>query len=276
MNQNKTILITGATSGIGKALATGLSRHGYQLILIYRNLEKAEKVRREILGQNDKSHIELMYCDLSKLETVNQLCSQLLNKKIDIICNCAGALFTKRTLTQDGFESNFVVNYLASFLLTTKFLNSQPNYPTTIINLSGELHRFFKMDLDDLQYQKSFHFIKAGAISMLQRIMFTKSLIRHYPHTNAYSYHPGRINTGLLDELPVYLKYPAKLASPFLSKSSVGADTAIWLTKKDPQTLVNGAYYIKRLEKKPSHYALNSQAGEQLWEKSMELLAPYY
>ncbi len=157
--KGKICIITGSNSGIGKETAIGLAEMGTTIVMVVRNQERGEKVRTEIIKQTGNNSVDLMICDLSSMGSIRHFVEEFKKKydRLDVLINNAGATFSKREVTSEGFERNFAVNYLGPFLLTHELLELlKSSAPSRIINVSSGLAKNGKVDLDDLQSEKSF------------------------------------------------------------------------------------------------------------------------
>ena len=147
-------IITGSNSGIGKETAIGLAKMGATIVMVVRDQERGEKARIEIVKQTGNNSVDLMICDLSSMSSIRHFAEEFKKKynRLDVLINNAGATFSKREVTSEGFERNFAVNYLGPFLLTHELLGLlKSSAPSRIINVSSGLAKNGKVDLDDLQ-----------------------------------------------------------------------------------------------------------------------------
>ena len=162
--KGKICLVTGSNSGIGKETALSLAKMGATVVMVVRNKERGEKAKKEIVKQSGNNSVDLMICDLSSMESIRQFAEEFKkkHKRLDVLTNNAGASFSKREVTPEGFERNFAVNYLGPFLLTHELLDLlKSSAPSRIINVSSGLAKDGKVDLDDLQSEKNYPRTKA-------------------------------------------------------------------------------------------------------------------
>ena len=155
----KICMITGANSGIGKATALGLGRMGATVVMVCRSRERGEAAMADIKAQNENQSIDPLIADLSSQEAVNQLVHEFNEKyeQLHVLVNNAGIYRTKRTVTVDGIETHFAVNYLAPFLLTNLLINTlKTSAPARVVNVSGTYHRKATMNFDDLMFEKDY------------------------------------------------------------------------------------------------------------------------
>lgn len=273
-NLRRTFLITGANAGIGLATAQLLAHPDHHLILLVRNLEKAEKTIKALTTLHPSASCEVLMCDLSSQESIHQAAAAFYqnHSSLDVLINNAGVYHNRRTLTKEGFEETFAVNHLAPFLLTHLLLPAlQKGTNARIITVSSELHKRGKIHLDDLQLEKNYSGSRAYNQSKLANILFTRTLAKK-DATQSISVnclHPGVIATNLMREFPELLQ---KILRLFFSTPEQGAQTSVYLaTSTDKDACSSGNYFIKKKIACTSKEALDEKMGEILWEKSMEL-----
>ena len=202
--QNKTVLITGSTDGIGKETAIELAKKGATVLIHSRSSEKGEQVVTEIKSLTSNNNIEFFSADFTSLNQV-KLLSNKINEKyesLDVLINNAGVYMKKRVLTEDRNETTFQVNHLAHFLLTNLLLDIiKKNNPSRIINVSSMAHSS-AINFNDLQNEKNYSGYGAYALSKLANILFTFKLADKLRNTKitVNCLHPGVINTKLLRE----------------------------------------------------------------------------
>ncbi|KAI7893067.1 short-chain dehydrogenase/reductase SDR [Mucor mucedo] len=247
---DKTILITGASDGIGKETAIALSQMNAQrVIMACRASEKSERAFRDISSK--KANVILEHIDLSDLASVKEFVDRILQKKIrlDVLINNAGVILSERSVTIDGFEMQFATNFLGHFLLTELLLKKNVfNNKARIINLSSHAMLFGKIDFEDIHFQdRKYSGWKAYTQSKLANVMYANYLNRTYAHITSYSVHPGMVrtrfanNSGLFHVLDMIF-YPLFY---LLSKSpSEGAATSIYLASSPNVEDQGGIYWF--------------------------------
>ncbi len=272
--KEKIVIITGATSGIGKVTAIQLAKEGMHLILPVRNMEKGKKTLDEIQTLTGNSNIKLYPCDLESLDSVRNFAQNFLNdyNKLDILINNAGVRYSKKELTKDGFEKNFAINHLAQFLLTFLLLDILKNTENSrIISVSSEAHRFTNINFDDLQSEKNFNNFKAYGQSKLANILFIKKLatLLEGTSTTANCLHPGVVATNLFDKMGGIMK---NIFNLFMITPEKGAETTIYLAISDEVKNISGAYFKKKKTATSTPFSNNKEAADKLWEVSKRLL----
>ncbi|OIP56990.1 MAG: hypothetical protein AUK34_10475 [Ignavibacteria bacterium CG2_30_36_16] len=274
--KNKTCIITGGNSGIGKAAAVGLARFGANIILVVRNRFRGEAALKEIITLTGNKNIEIQLCYLSSFESIKECADNIRShhKKIDILINNAGAYFSKRHVTKDGIEATFQVNYLSRFLLTNLLLDLiTKNGGGKIINVNGEYHRHGKINFNDLQMKKRYTGMCAACRAKLADLLFVYELsskLKGFP-VNVNALHPGIVATNAVENDPdasMMRKILYWLAKPFLSSPEKGAETILYLASNDEAKNVTGKYFINNKIAASSSSSLDKEAAKKLWKES--------
>jgi len=274
--KGKVCLVTGATSGIGKATATALAAQGATVVIGCRNREKGEAVKQEIARATGNTSLDLMVADLASIESTKQGAADFLARypKLDVLVNQAGLYLNQRTLTPEGLETVFVVNHLSYFLLSNLLLPTlKAAAPSRIVNGSGGVEAAGKIDFDDLQGEKKFSSFKALAQSKLGNFLFTYEMARRLEGTGvtANIMQPGGVKTELGKGQGGFFGFMLRLARPLFSTPEQGADTLVWLASAPELAAVSGKYFVKRKEAKSSARSHDKQLAARLWKVSAEL-----
>lgn len=277
----KTVVITGANTGIGYETAKELASRGARVILGCRNAQKAEAAVDRLVADTRNSNVSWKLLDTSSMESVRTFAAEVLKAtdRVDVLINNAGTSGpNERCVTEDGFEVTFATNYLGHFLLTNLLLPTlKHSAPSRIISVSSVAYAFGNMDFADLQSTSGkFSAGKAYSNSKLATVLFTKELARRLDGTGvtANVLHPGVVNTPLSRSLmkvgePVF----GILSTVFGVKSLVeGAQTSIHLAVADEVSDVSGAYFKDCKRKTPSGRGTDLVAASKLWEASCQLL----
>lgn len=274
MDQAKTIVITGASDGIGAAAARRLHRDGHQVVIVGRAPQKTRAVAREIGA-------DYHLADFCRLDDVRRLAAELktAHPRIDVLANNAGGIFGDRAKTADGFEKTFQVNHLAPFLLTRLLMDPLTAGKAAVIQTASIGARLTgKVVLDDLDHDRDFTALRAYGTAKLENILFTKELHRRY-HAQGIStaaFHPGSVATSFATESDSLLKYITgnRLGRAFLTTPEKGAEQLVWLAAGRPGIdWISGTYYEKRRPAKRNNpQALDADLARRLWDRSEELL----
>lgn len=270
----QTIVITGASDGIGAEAARALARLGHEVIVVGRNREKTAAVAREL---NARHYL----VDFAELDEVRSLAALLLERhpRIDVLANNAGGIFTPaRQVTDDGFEMTFQVNYLAPFLLTHLLLDRLTSCRGAVINTSSLANRLYgRIDLSDLNAEGHYDPTRAYGNAKLAQILFTRELHRRLGGQGlaTAAFHPGIVGTGFSRAPGSSMEgvYGNRLISKLLATPRKGADTLIWLasTARDG-TWPSGEYFTRRRAARANPQAKDRRLAEALWNRSEDML----
>src|SRR5215210_2013775 len=244
----RTVLVTGATAGIGKATALGLATMGAHLAITGRDLERTEIAAREIRTTGG-GQVDVFIADLSGLSEVRRLAHEVLEhlSRIDVLVNNAGGYWNTRHVTADGLERTFALNHLAPFLLTQLLLDRlTQSAPARVVTVSSNAHAQGRMDFDDLQGELSYAGSRAYNQSKLANVLFSYELARrlHGTSVTANALHPGVVSTSFGAEDPATVQ---RVFIPFLRRfmktPAQGAATSIYLASAPDLEQVTGRYF---------------------------------
>jgi NAD(P)-dependent dehydrogenase (short-subunit alcohol dehydrogenase family) len=269
--EGKTILVTGATDGIGYATAKHLTEEGAHVLLHGRSKEKGIDALTNISRASCSGRADLYLADFSSFSDIQRMANEIKreNKELHVLINNAGDFYKKRSLTDEGIEMTFAVNHLAPFLLTLLLLDLiKTSAPARIINVSSSAHKMIKqVDFDNLQGEKHYDPFEAYALSKLGNVLFSQLLSRRLAGSGVTvnSLHPGVVNTKLLKK------------SYDLDGISIeeGAETQIMLATAKEVGAVSGRYFQNSQEKRASDVALDENLQERFWQVSEALVRPY-
>jgi len=259
----KTILITGATDGIGKQSAIKLARMGARILIHGRNPEKAENVRLEIIQASNNPLVETVIADLQSLKQVRNLASEVKKRTdhLDVLINNAGVYMNKRRLSEDGYEMTFAVNHLAPFLLTNLLLDLlKKSSPSRVVTVSSVGHKMVYLNLADLQGKFFFWDWVAYCRSKLLNILFTFELSERLKGSGviANAVHPGVISSNLLKS--------ARLGSSMTVED--GADPIVYLASSPDLVTVSGKYFHRLKIGNSSALSKKVNLRKKIWEIS--------
>lgn len=267
--QGKVCLVTGATDGIGKEIARGLSRLGATVAVVGRNREKCERAVQET------SSASYFVADLSSQAEVRKLVEEFSSRyeRLDNLVNNAGVFLAEKRTTQDGIEYTLAVNHLAPFLMTNLLMDKlKKSAPSRIITTSSSAHKAGQIDFDDIQFEKRpYSGISAYSQSKLANILFTRELARRLAGTQvtANCFHPGAVRTNLVQGGSYGIMW--KAAGAFFISAKKGADTAVYLASSHQMTSVSGGYFVKRKQEKSSEVSYGEETAKKLWQLSENL-----
>jgi len=276
----KRILITGATSGVGKETAKALAAQGANLIIIARNVSKSKKLSDEIAQISNKNPA-IYIADLSLMQEVKNATQRIKAdfSDIDILINNAGLVMGDRKETKEGFEYTLAVNHLAPFLLTRFLLPLlEKRAETKIINVASEAHKMGNPNLHDFNYQNSkFKPMRVYGDTKLYNILFTKKLaaILQDKNTNPYCLHPGFVNSSFGHNLGTGTGLLLFLMRPFMINAKKGAHTTMHVVNLPFDKNDSGLYFKNSKPKNPSKMGNDKQLADELWLKTEEVLKPW-
>lgn len=277
--RGRTVLVTGANRGLGKAIASGLARLGATVLLTVRDREKGDQARAEIVEEiaadNPDPDIRVEVCDVSDLDAVRDFAADLTGRisVLDVLIHNAGVLPAERAETADGHEVTLATHVLGPLLLTELLvpLLSGSADPRVILMSSGGMYTQ-PLPTNDPEYLNSKY---RGAIAYARtkriQVAFTPILARRWPGIRVYSMHPGWADTpGVAASLPGF----RRLTSPLLRTAEEGADTAIWLAATRPAPPTGRFWHDRR--SRPQHYLLSTRysegARERMWRYCAEAI----
>ncbi len=275
--KDQIILITGATSGIGKVTAQALARQGAHVVLLGRNRLKTERTRQEIIDATGNQRVDMALADLSSLQEVRDVAAEINAQypRLDVLVNNAGLMLgAEREVSADGNELTLATNHLGPFLLTSLLLDLLRKSPAArIVNVASMAYRFSKPTLDDLQSERSYHPLWEYGTTKLFNIMFTQELARRLRShgianvvTNAL--HPGAVATGFGSHSGGWLTAVTQLGRPFMISVEKGAATSFFLASAPEVAAVSGGYFDKK-KAEPVKSSFNTpENAARLWALS--------
>jgi NAD(P)-dependent dehydrogenase (short-subunit alcohol dehydrogenase family) len=270
-------LITGATSGIGKATAMGLANMGASVVMVGRDRGRGEAALADIKEGSANASVDLMLADLSSQEDIRRLADEFKEAypRLDVLINNAGVIRSKRVTTSDGIEMTFAVNHLAHFLLTNLLIELlKASTPSRIVNVSSGEQRSGTIDFDDLQGEKEYKTAKAYSQSKLANVLFTYELARRLEGTgvSANCLHPGGgVRTNLGSGVSGVFGFTVRALTPLMKSPEKGAETSIYLASSPEVKGLSGGYFVKKAEARSSDVSHDERLARRLWEVSAEL-----
>lgn len=270
--ERRTIVITGASDGIGAAAARELADHGHEIAVVGRNRSKTEAVARATGGTP-------FVADYAHLDEVRTLADELTAAypRIDVLANNAGGMLDDRRMSDDGFEMTFQVNHLGGYLLTRLLMPALTANDATVIQTSSRAAKHFsRFDIDDLQLERGYSAFRAYGNGKLANILFTRELQRRHGSDGiaAVAFHPGVVGSsfGSASTRLMRVVYQNPLAKRFLTTSEEGADQLVWFAESEPGDWQPGEYYVKRRVASSDPIAADEGVARRLWEMSAEMV----
>ena len=274
--KGKTCMITGANTGIGKETARQIASLDAQVIMVCRNQKKGEQAKEEIIRTTDNQDIELLICDLASLKNVKRFAEEFLqtHTNLHVLINNAGVFHMKRTITPDGYESTFAVNYLAHYYLTELLLPLlKKSSPSRIINLSSNIHKSFKIKMNDPLLENGYMGPQAYSNSKTAMVLFTNKLVRELVGTKVTvnSVHPGHVKTQMTTVgLSKWFRKIADLIPTRTIEKS--AKTSVYVASSNDLEGITGKYFSDCKESKTAKMTKNIHKQDILWALSKKLV----
>lgn len=264
---NKIILITGSTDGIGKQTALELASQNHKIIIHGRKEERCIKTCDEIKSKTKNQNLDYVGADFSSFNDVKQMAERIKSRYsyLDVLINNAGVYLKRRITDENGIELTFKINHLSHFYLTYLLFDLiKKSEDGRIINVSSIAHESADETLDDIMLERDYSGYRAYANSKFHNILFTYALHRRINNSNVkvYALHPGVITTKLL-----YEGFGIS-GSPL----SVGAETPVFLASSKDVVDLSGKYFIKKKPAKSLKVTYDEKLQEQLWQISIKLL----
>jgi retinol dehydrogenase-14 len=277
----RTVLVTGGSSGIGRATALGLAAMGAHVAITGRDRERTDAAAREIRAAGG-GHVDTFVADMSSQAEVRRLAGEVLQglPRIDVLVNNVGGYWDTRHVTADGLERTCALNHLAPFLLTHLLLDRlRESAPARVVTVSSGAHTMGRIDFDDLGGERSYSGMRAYSQSKLANILFTYELARRLGAggVTANALHPGMVRTGFgAEDSGTLQRLFTPLMRPFMKSAAQGAATSIHLASSPELEGVTGCYFADGKRKRSSKRSYDEATAERLWQVSAVLvgLAP--
>ncbi len=276
--QGKSVIVTGATSGIGWVTARELARKGARVILVGRSSAKLSTVAEQIKNQTSNPLVETICADLSTRAGVQFAAHEYKKRhtRLDVLVNNAGAIFMKREQNPDGVEMTFALNHLNYFHLTILLLDLlKATAPARIVNVSSDAHRGQVIDFKNLQGEKEYSGFSAYGRSKLMNLLFSMELSRRLQGTGVTvnALHPGFVASEFGKNNGKFVSLVMRVMSPIARSVEDGASTSIYLASSIEVEGVSGQYFTDKKPVIPDSAALNSVTAQRLWDISLEHIA---
>ncbi|MDX2286647.1 MAG: SDR family oxidoreductase [Bacteroidia bacterium] len=268
--KGKTVVITGATSGIGRATALGLARMGARVIFNSRDAGRGEAARQSLIQASGNPDLHVFPCDLGSLDAVRQFAAAVAGQfpSVDVLINNAGVWEPSRRMSADGFEYTLAVNHLSHFLLTGLLLEPlKAAGHARVVNVSSDIHPRGSLDFSDLQLAQRYDGIQAYANSKLMNILFTRLLAEKYRDAGIVSnaLHPGFVSTDIARSSNWFIRLFFKLTAISTEK---GAETSLYLASAPEAGGISGEYFARKAVARSARRSSNMEDARKLWAQS--------
>lgn len=278
--RGKTVLITGATNGIGRVTALEIAKMGAHVVIVGRNASKTQAAASEIKATTKNNAVDTLIGDLSSMADVRRVADEFKRgyQRLDALINNAGAVFSSREETVDGYEMTFALNHLSYFLLTNLLLDMlKASAPSRIVNVASDAHRGMSLNFDDLQHKKSYGIggWRAYGESKLANVLFTYELAQRLAGTSvtANVLHPGFVSTGFGHNKGQLMgMVMGVMQGLFALTPEQGAETMIYLASSPEVEGVTGKYFDKSKAVQSSSQSYDKDSARRLWEVSESMV----
>jgi len=273
----KTVLITGATSGIGFEASIELARRGAKLVMVGRSAAKTAAKADEVRRRSGSSDVEFLLCDFASQKQIWELAKVFRSRhdSLHVLVNNAGTVFARRILNEDGIEATFAVNHLGHFLLTQLVLDLLvKSAPSRIVNVASTAHYRITLDFKDLMFERGYKIMRAYSRSKLANVLFTRELARRLAGTGVTvnALHPGAVASNIWSGAPRWTHPLLALAKRLMITSADGAKTIVYVATSPDISGQSGLYFERNLPREPSPLARDEWLAKQLWDESKQLV----
>jgi NAD(P)-dependent dehydrogenase (short-subunit alcohol dehydrogenase family) len=274
----KTVLVTGANSGIGYEVSLDLARRGARVVMVGRDAERTDKARSEVAGRSGSADVSRLLCDFSSQRSIRALADafRARHDRLHVLVNNAGGVNKKRRLTEDGIEATFAVNHLGYFLLTRLLEDLlRKSAPARVLSVASVGHRRGTLDLDDVGFERGYSIMKAYARSKLANVLFASELARRLAGTGvtSNSVHPGSVATKIWKGAPWWAQPIIQLVfRPFFITPEQGGATIVDLAVRPALDGVTGQYFEKGRSVAPAPPAQDEALARRLWDASARMV----
>lgn len=274
----KTMLITGATNGLGLEAAVSLARDGHRVLMVGRDPARTAAALDDVKTRSGSVEVESLLCDFSSQESIRKLATEVLTRcpQLEVLINNAGTVSAERKVTGDGIETTFAVNHLGYYLLTRLLLDRlRASAPARIVNVASRGHYRGTLDFNDLGYERGYHIIKAYTRSKLANVLFTLYLAKKLQGTGVTvnALHPGGVASNIWSGAPRWTQPFLSLGKRlFMITPEEGARTIVYLATSPEVEGKSGLYFHDNRPKKPARLARDEAVAERLWNESARLV----
>jgi len=276
--RGRTILVTGATSGIGREAAVELARRGARVVIVGRDRERTERARASVAERSASADVSHLLGDFSSQASIRELAQAFRSRhdRLHVLVNNAGGVNKTRRLSAEGIEATFAVNHLGYYLLTDLLRDVLvKSAPARVVVVASIGHRRGSLDFDDLGFARGYSTMRAYARSKLANVLFASELARRLAGTGvtANSLHPGTVDTNIWSGAPWWAKPIIRLLyRPFFSSAEKGGSYIVDLAANPALEGVTGKYFEEGRLVDPSRLAMDAVLARRLWEVSAEMV----
>lgn len=273
--KDKTCIITGGTSGVGRATAIGLAQLGAKVYIISSNKERGLAVVKDIISKTGNKNIEYRVVDLASFDSIRQFVHEFEkeNRSLHVLSNNAAVFPSKKEYSTDGIEKIFAVNFLGHFLLSLLLVNLLKNgAPSRLVTVSGDplAIRFGQIDINDLNIDKKYNPFKATLRAAFAKVLFSFEFAKRYKEygISSNTFHPGLVKSNLTRHFPRPIKFFADIGQIFFSET---CKTSVYLASSPQVEGVTGKFFVnsKIVDFHPKQNV--DVILPLLWEKSAKL-----
>jgi len=281
MSPDAVVVVTGGTSGIGRAAAIEIAKSGARIVLVARDEARARATVDEIARTTRNEKVDVVLGDLGRQADVRSVAATLCERhpRIDVLLNNAGVVNMQYSTTPDGIETTFAVNHLAYFMLTLLVREPLRAAPRArIVNVASDAHKIGRIDFDDLGNARRYRWMRVYGQSKLCNVLFTYELARRLAGSTitANCLHPGAVATRLGQNNGRLSTFITKLLAPFFRTPEGGADTAVYLATSPDVADTTGAYFVKRKAIRSSRASYDDATRARLWAASEDLTGVHW
>lgn len=277
--RGKTIIITGANSGIGKETARNLAKRGGRVIMACRNLDSAQAVKDEIVAETKNEDVLIKKLDLSSTKSIRAFAEDIIKTepKLDVLIHNAGiALAFRGETNEDGIELTMATNHYGPMLLTHLLIDLlKKSKPSRIVIVASELYKFATVNLGKMNPVGTVPAAYLYYVSKYANIYFTTELARRLESTGvtANCLHPGMIDTGIWRNVPFPFNYPMKMITRgFFKTPEQGAQTTIYLAVSEEINGVSGKYFMDCKQAQLNRAASDTEKARKVWDESLKII----
>lgn len=273
----KTVIVTGATSGIGKETARFLAKLGARVILACRNVVEAEKVKRELVSETGNENVVVRKLDLSSFKSIREFAAQInaTEERLDVLLHNAGYANTfKKCISEDGLEMTMATNHYGPFLLTHLLVDLlKRTAPSRVVVVASSLYRLASVNLENLNPISTVP-VYLYYVSKCANIMFTQELAKRLEGTGvtANCLHPGIVNTNIWSSAPFPLSWGLAPMKLFFKNAEQGCQTSVFCAVSEELDGVSGNYYSDNRLTKLAARLCDTKRNEALWGESLKIV----